>query len=93
MIVGGGPFNLDADQWTDDTSMALYLASSLIECNGFDANDQMQNYIKWRDKGYYSSTGKCFDIGNTVNVTLDKYVKDGNPYAGPVDSFQLVMAV
>nr|HPJ07424.1 ADP-ribosylglycohydrolase family protein [Deltaproteobacteria bacterium] len=29
-MVGGGPFNLDPGQWTDDTSMALCLAESLI---------------------------------------------------------------
>ena len=30
-IVGGGPFGLSAGEWTDDTSMALCLAESLIE--------------------------------------------------------------
>ena len=33
-MVGGGPFNLDPGQWTDDTSMALCLAESLIESQG-----------------------------------------------------------
>ena len=42
-MVGGGVFRLDPGQWTDDTSMALCLAQSLIECNGFDAIDQMEN--------------------------------------------------
>jgi ADP-ribosyl-[dinitrogen reductase] hydrolase len=27
---GGGPFHLQAGEWTDDTSMALCLAESLI---------------------------------------------------------------
>ena len=27
-MVGGGPFNLEAGQWTDDTSMTLCLAES-----------------------------------------------------------------
>jgi len=31
---GGGPFALEAGQWTDDTSMALCLAESLLECAG-----------------------------------------------------------
>ncbi|QCY19599.1 ADP-ribosylglycohydrolase family protein [Morganella morganii subsp. morganii] len=31
-IVGGGPFNLRAGEWTDDTSMMLCLADSLIDC-------------------------------------------------------------
>ena len=32
--------------WTDDTSMALCLASSLIEKDGFDPSDQMQHYVR-----------------------------------------------
>jgi ADP-ribosyl-[dinitrogen reductase] hydrolase len=42
-VVGGGPFHLAPGQWTDDTSMALCLASSLIEA-GFDPLDQMTRY-------------------------------------------------
>ncbi|HSV14780.1 MAG TPA: ADP-ribosylglycohydrolase family protein, partial [Tepidisphaeraceae bacterium] len=30
-MIGGGPFRLDPGQWTDDTSMALCLAESLLE--------------------------------------------------------------
>ena len=36
-MVGGGPFSLRPGEWTDDTSMALCLAESLIECGGFNA--------------------------------------------------------
>ena len=36
-MVGGGPFDLEPGQWTDDTSMALCLATSLLERGGFDA--------------------------------------------------------
>jgi ADP-ribosyl-[dinitrogen reductase] hydrolase len=38
-LVGGGPFNLQAGQWTDDTSMALCLAESLVTKQGFDARE------------------------------------------------------
>jgi ADP-ribosyl-[dinitrogen reductase] hydrolase len=51
-MVGGGPFRLAAGQWTDDTSMALCLATSLVEMGLFDANDQMQRYCRWMDSGY-----------------------------------------
>ena len=34
-MMGGGPFNLNAGEWTDDTSMALCLAESLIEKQRF----------------------------------------------------------
>lgn len=46
-MVGGGPFDLDPGQWTDDTSMALCLAESLIECKGFEPVDQINRYVRW----------------------------------------------
>lgn len=79
---GGGPFNLKVGQWTDDTSMALCLAQSLVTCKGFDAGDQMNRYLNWWRWGYFSSTGECFDIGGTVARALGKFALDGNPYAG-----------
>jgi ADP-ribosylglycohydrolase len=84
-IVGGGPFSLNPGEWTDDTSMALCLATSLIEVRGFDAKDQMERYIRWRDTGYMSSNGKCFDIGNTISRALYHYERTGDPYSGPTD--------
>jgi ADP-ribosyl-[dinitrogen reductase] hydrolase len=81
-MLGGGPFNLAPGQWTDDTSMALCLATSLLEQEGFDAVDQMNRYVKWRNEGYMSSTGSCFDIGCTVNSALNTYSATGNPFSG-----------
>ena len=81
-IVGGGPFRLEAGQWTDDTSMALCLATSLIEKGEFDPRDQMQRYVRWRREGYLSSNGRCFDIGNTVSDALSRFEETGEPYAG-----------
>jgi ADP-ribosyl-[dinitrogen reductase] hydrolase len=85
-MVGGGPFRLAPGQWTDDTSMALCMASSLVEC-GFDTADQMRRYVRWRDKGYWSSTGVCFDIGNTTNEALNRFIITGDALAGSVSSF------
>ncbi len=84
-IVGGGPFGLMPGQWTDDTSMALCLATSLVECGGFDATDQMQRYVRWWREGYLSCTGDCFDIGITVSGALSRFVQHGEPYAGSTD--------
>ncbi len=83
-MTGGGPFKLPAGAWTDDTSMALCLGTSLLECRGFEARDQMQRYLRWRDDGYLSSTGKCFDIGNTVREALTNFLETGKPYSGSV---------
>lgn len=81
-MVGGGPFHLQVGQWTDDTSMALCLAESLIARQGFDAKDQMNRYMNWWQWGYLSATGHCFDIGTTVAGALQKYANDGDPFAG-----------
>jgi len=84
-MVGGGPFDLPVGAWTDDTSMALCLAESLIECDGFDPTDQMHRYDKWFKKGHLSSTGSCFDIGNTVRNSLLTFRSTKEPYCGPTD--------
>lgn len=81
-MVGGGPFRLERGQWTDDTSMALCLAESLLECNGFDAADQLRRYVRWYREGYFSSTGHCFDIGNTVRSALERFERTGDPASG-----------
>ena len=84
-LVGGGPFNLRPGQWTDDTSMALCLAESLIECREMDLNDQLTRYVRWYREGYLSSTGTCFDIGNTIRKALTNYEQTGDPLSGLTD--------
>jgi ADP-ribosylglycohydrolase len=61
-LLGGGPFDLPRGAWTDDTSMALCLAESLVERNGFDARDQVERYTRWQGEGYLSATGQCVGI-------------------------------
>jgi ADP-ribosylglycohydrolase len=84
-LVGGGPFDLKPGEWTDDTSMALCLAESLIETGRFDAADQMQRYLRWWRTGRFSSHGHCFDIGNTVRSALELFEVTGVVYAGSTD--------
>jgi len=84
-MVGGGPFGLEPGQWTDDTSMALCLAESLITCRGFDPADQMRRYVRWWREGYLSSTGACFDIGTTTRAALAAFERTGEPYCGSAD--------
>lgn len=86
-MVGGGPFHLRPGEWTDDTSMALCLAESLLAGEGFDATDQMRRYLAWRDEGHLSSNGRCFDIGGTVNSALRRFQQTGEPFAGSADPY------
>lgn len=81
-LIGGGPFDLMPGEWTDDTSMALCLADSLLTCRGFNPKDQMERYLRWYRNGYMSSKDYCFDIGNTTKEALVLYEKTGNPYCG-----------
>ena len=82
-MVGGGPFNLAPGEWTDDTSMALCLAESLIEKDGFDPIDQLERYVRWYRTGYLSSNGRCFDIGITTSDALHRFERTHEPYPGP----------
>jgi ADP-ribosyl-[dinitrogen reductase] hydrolase len=81
-MVGGGPFGLQAGEWTDDTSMALCLAESLVECRRFDPVDQLQRYVRWWREGYHSSTGRCFDIGVTARGALERFQRTGAAWYG-----------
>lgn len=84
-MVGGGPFQLKPGEWTDDTSMALCLAKSLIEKQGFDPVHQLQKYLQWYRQGHLSSTGRCFDIGGTVQQALRRFEDTGEPFCGSID--------
>jgi ADP-ribosyl-[dinitrogen reductase] hydrolase len=79
---GAGPFGLQPGQWTDDTSLALCLADSLVAKQGFDPRDQMERYVRWYREGYLSSTGKCFDIGTTTSAALHRFEQTGDAFAG-----------
>lgn len=74
----GGVFNLPEGFWTDDTSMALCLADSLLEKGGYDSFDVMEKYVAWRNVGYRSSLDYCFDIGNRTNLALDLFENGQN---------------
>ncbi len=86
-MVGGGPFRMPAGGWTDDTSMALALADSLLHDPDLDPKDLMDRFAAWYQRGEYSHTGTCFDIGNTVRGALGRYRETGDPVVGSTDPF------
>lgn len=61
-LLGGGPFDLPRGGWSDDTAMALLLAESLLESDGFDPRDQVARYTRWQRDGHLSATGQCLGI-------------------------------
>ncbi|CAF3319620.1 unnamed protein product [Rotaria socialis] len=72
-LQGGGTWGLNKGEFTDDTSMALCLANSLITCHGFCSYDQLVRYKWWFHHGYMSATGKCFDIGGATKKSLIEF--------------------
>ena len=85
-MLGSNEFGLKPGQWTDDTSLALCLAASIVETGKFHPKDQMERYLKWYKTGYMSSNGKCFDIGNTTQIALEEFEKTREPFSASSDA-------
>lgn len=81
-MVGGGPHALRQGEWTDDTAMALALADSLLHDPALNAADLMRRFVDWHERGTYSCTGLCFDIGIATGAALDRFRCTGDPLAG-----------
>lgn len=71
----GGAHNVSKGEWTDDTSMALCLANSLIENNGYNEIDIMNKWILWFKTGYMSTRNHCFDIGGQTSYALNHFIR------------------
>jgi ADP-ribosylglycohydrolase len=84
-MIGGGPFALRPGEWTDDTSMALCLAESLVTQKDFDPIHQLETYVRWYQHGHLSVKGRCFDIGFTTAGALRRFMSRREPYPGSTD--------
>lgn len=78
-VVGGGPFDVEPGQVTDDTELALCLARSLAESGRFDEDDVAQRYIAW-------CVANPPDVGGTTRRAFGRVVPDGQPVARTVRS-------
>lgn len=58
--------------WTDDTSMALCLADSLLECGGYNSYNVMDKYLNWCLHGYRS----FFDFGCGIGIQTRQALQD-----------------
>lgn len=84
-MIGGGPFGLERGQWTDDTSLAMCLAESILDVGDLDPADQLRRYVAWRHHGHWSSNGRCFDIGGTTAAALARFERSGEVTDAHVD--------
>ena len=58
---GFGTHHQPAGTWSDDTSLTLCLAESLL--TGFDLADMARRFVRWREEAYWTAHGQVFDIG------------------------------
>jgi ADP-ribosyl-[dinitrogen reductase] hydrolase len=84
-LLGGGPFDLPRGAWSDDTAMALCLAESLLEREGFDARDQVARYRRWQQHGHLSATGQCVGITAATARALAHSQWRRQPFSGSHD--------
>ena len=84
-LLGGGPFDLPRGGWSDDTALALCLAESLLERQGFDARDQVERYRRWQQEGYLSATGQCVGITAATSRALAVAGWRRQPFSGSHD--------
>lgn len=76
----GGIHNIPAGYFSDDVSMSLGVADSLLLNNGkLIAESVMRNWLDWFKNGAFSSTGECFDIGMTCQQALQRFEDGVNP--------------
>lgn len=61
--------------------MALCLASSLIVHQGLNLYDQLVRYKWWYRFGFFSSTGYCFDLGETTKRSLEEFEERQKKFA------------
>lgn len=65
-----GTYSQEAGTWSDDSSLTLCLAESLI--NGYDLKDMATKFIAWKEESYWTARGNVFDIGWTTSKSITR---------------------
>ena len=73
----GGIHEQGRGTWSDDSSLTLCLAESIIE--GFDLQNLANKFIAWEQEGYWTAGGEVFDIGNTTRQSINNLKREIKP--------------
>lgn len=83
---GFGTHNQPAGTWSDDASLTLCTAQSLID--GYDLVDMGKRFTRWMLEAYWTPHGQVFDIGQTTREAIFRLDKGTPPTeAGPVSEY------
>jgi len=67
---GGGAHGQLPGTWSDDGSLLLCAAESLVEKDGFDPQDMGERFLQWFELGHWAARGLVFDIGIATRQAL-----------------------
>ena len=70
-MIGYGTYDQPKGTWSDDSTMTLCLAESLLD-ETFDLRKLANRFINWVDWGYWTPHGELFDIGNTTHAAIER---------------------
>lgn len=65
-------FGTPPGYWTDDGAMALCVAESYERLRRYDLADIGNNFVRWLDDGFMSSTNAAFDVGHATWTSIEK---------------------
>lgn len=65
-----GTHNQPKGTWSDDTSLMLCLAESILE--GLDLQNLAQKFIAWKNDNYWTAHGWVFDIGIGTRIAIER---------------------
>jgi ADP-ribosylglycohydrolase len=74
--------------WSDDSSLLLCTAESLVEKHTLDLIDLGERFVRWETDGYWTPHGKVFDIGIATSQALSRIAMGAPPEeAGGEDEY------
>ena len=70
---GYGTFNLPPGSWSDDSSLMLCTAESLL--NGLDTDLMGQLFIRWLNDACWTPWGEVFDVGGSTRASIKRMMR------------------
>jgi len=70
-MIGFGTHNQPPGTWSDDSSMALVTANSLL--SGYNPTDIMNGFLRWFVNAEWTPRGRVFDYGHATAQALGEY--------------------
>lgn len=69
-MADGGAHGQPAGTWSDDTSMALCICSSIKQCDRVIVTDIADRFHRWLERGDFTCDGYVFDVGMTCRKAI-----------------------